>query len=1167
MSKIKKLLISFSVIVTMAIAFVVASVGLNAKDVKTNSRNVDIGKTFKDMFAVTDYKFTTNEVKFGQSKGNTIKYEYKPDVNTKESSSVAFEYVFNNPMSKTMAISLENINTSGVTVSFAYSDNRLTNIENTSAPFETQTISQNKTKYIYVVVTANGEVPTTFQQELTWYQGVAKTMTYVNPNTYEEQYQTIVGGQGVELPSAPEFDGYVFMGWETESGESVSSPYFSQGETLVAKLASPNLPSDWIAWDEASSSYHVIEPRGYANVWNEVSESYEIEVGNTGKFSTLPKHLIIPATYDDGVHGTANVTALPQAVEFYAHTNSTGFVSPFYIHEAYTGKGWPCETIFIPSTITSIPNYAFSSVHEFSDVDDDYNLKKIIIPDSLVSIGNNAFGEYSIGGINREIVISKTGSNWNNLTTIGNEAFYYCDIYVELDFSQSQLTSIGNNAFYNCTELLGIKLPNTLKTIGSNAFYYCISLTDIVIPSTVTSIGSGAFQHCYKLKEVYNLSSISITKGGTTNGYAGYYAGIIHDSLADTSYIQEINGVKYYVDGTSFTALGRINYLVTDIVLDSRTKEIITYGFTNYLNQDLDYRTGNNITSVDLSNCNNLTTIGNCAFDSCGMLTSITIPSSVTSIGTSAFTDCYALAEVRNLSSINITTGSTSNGFVGYYAKTIIKDTTTSTYIQSINNVRYYVNGSTFMALVPTSTEVTSLKFNTQITSISDKFFANCNALSSIDFSNCNKLTEVDAYYYKNVDTVTNVNFSNCTGLTNYNSILTFMLGDNLETLNASGCTGLTSFNGPGGSCKNLNLSGCTGITWININGKIQTIGGEYKSGSYVVNVDLSNCTSLTSLDADTCIDLETINLDGCTSLESHVVIEDCNRLKMLDFSKTGITSFYACEFTNLPSLHTVKLPANLGSGGAVINDGIFTACRNLVQIYNPSSVSLTMGSSGNGGIAYNAKIIHTSLSATSKIQTNGNMVYYVNGSDYIALNPTSRMLTSVTLNSNTTEIQSYAFASDEYQYGNENGWNNEGYPYLTTVNLRNCTKLKVIGSYAFKGCSMTGCYNALTTVDLSNCTSLETIGTGAFYNCSNLTSITIPASVKAIGTYAFENSGLTSATFKQTAGWYRVVSRSGTASSITVTSTANAASYLRSSYTSYFWYNTNAGGSKSEYQ
>ena len=71
----------------------------------------------------------------------------------------------------------------------------------------------------------------------------------------------------------------------------------------------------------------------------------------------------------------------------------------------------------------------------------------------------------------------------------------------------NSVTSIGNQAFYWCTGLTSVTIPNSVTSIGNNAFYICISLTSIEIPNSVTSIGNEAFAWCSGLTSVTNFAN------------------------------------------------------------------------------------------------------------------------------------------------------------------------------------------------------------------------------------------------------------------------------------------------------------------------------------------------------------------------------------------------------------------------------------------------------------------------------------------------------------------------------------------------------------------------------------------------------------------------------------------------------------------------------------
>ena len=114
------------------------------------------------------------------------------------------------------------------------------------------------------------------------------------------------------------------------------------------------------------------------------------------------------------------------------------------------------------------------------------NTKSYVIPSSVTSIGDYAFSSCDS--------LSEIGIP-SNVTSIGDSAFSSCDSLSEIVIPSS-VTSIGDSAFSCCGSLSEIVIPSSVTSIGDHAFSCCDSLSEIVIPSSVTSIGDCAFFNC-----------------------------------------------------------------------------------------------------------------------------------------------------------------------------------------------------------------------------------------------------------------------------------------------------------------------------------------------------------------------------------------------------------------------------------------------------------------------------------------------------------------------------------------------------------------------------------------------------------------------------------------------------------------------------------------------
>ncbi len=205
----------------------------------------------------------------------------------------------------------------------------------------------------------------------------------------------------------------------------------------------------------------------------------------------------------------------------------------------------------------------------------------------------------------------------SGVTSLYKYAFNFCDNLQSVTIPDS-VNAIGGWAFRCCSNLETITLPDGLITIGDCAFEACDSLATITIPESVTSIGYGSFEYCN------NLTGITVD----TN---------------NKNYSSDCYGVLFNKEKTSLIKYPKSNSRTYYEIPDSVT-EIYSNAFCGSSNL------------IDIQIGENVTTIGDCAFNVCDSIRNIILPNSVTTIGYSAFEDCSSLETItlgNNITTIN----------------------------------------------------------------------------------------------------------------------------------------------------------------------------------------------------------------------------------------------------------------------------------------------------------------------------------------------------------------------------------------------------------------------------------------------------------------------------------------------------------------------------------
>ncbi len=241
---------------------------------------------------------------------------------------------------------------------------------------------------------------------------------------------------------------------------------------------------------------------------------------------------------------------------------------------------------------------------------------------------------------------------------------------------------IGKYAFYDCTGLTTVTIPASVKSIGNYAFENCSGLTTITIPASVTSIGDDAFAGCS------NLATMTVEAGNTVYDSRNNCNAIIEKSTNTL-----IVGCKNTKIPDDVTSIGKRAFSgCTGLTIVTIPASVTSIGYAAFArcsnlatmtveagNTVYDSRNGCNAiiekeTNTLIVGCKNtkipddVTNIGDNAFEGCISLTTVTIPAGVTRIGGQAFYNC------TGLTTVTIGSGVTYIGYDAFYQCTAVTD-------------------------------------------------------------------------------------------------------------------------------------------------------------------------------------------------------------------------------------------------------------------------------------------------------------------------------------------------------------------------------------------------------------------------------------------------------------------------------------------------------------